>query len=1140
MRLILRSFFILLCSFAFSQRSPQVVLKDDSNLKLIQLKVEVNITGNFATTTYDMKFYNGLDRTLEGELVFPLGEGQAVSRFAMDVNGKLREAVIVEKELARVAYESTVRQTIDPGLLEKTDGNNYKARVYPILPKSYKHIVITYEQELFTTNENLVYELPLGIDGTIDVFSVDIYAYTNKMPIPENNPYNLIFRKKENAFKAHYDHKQVAPKNPIIIKIPNTSGQEHSLTYQDYFYINKSLNPNLKLKDKPKHITILWDASYSMQHRNLDEELKLLGNYMNYLQDVNVSFVSFSNAVHSKETFNIKKGQWRELKAYIKAITYDGGTAFNMLKNLNAKTDEVLLFTDGLSNLGSPPENHKTAVYTINSVVSANHSNLNKIATHSGGNYINLIRLSHQDALKLLKHDTYQFLGISNNTFVNELYPNKNTNVSNDFSITGRFSKNTTIELLFGYGGKVTERIPIDIGTSSSSTLVKRLWAKQKLKTLHNHKKDNRETIIAHAKQYHLISDYTSMLILDRLEDYVRYRIEPPQELKRDYKRRIEELDAIEAERTSELQERRADLFEDYKGIEAWYHTTYPIPTSKPKKTVQNRESNTATGNQTLTQSTSQLQTNRPINQNRRRFEVDSTKRIVSGTIVDATGIPLAGVNVYLKGTSKGTITDFDGHFAINAETTDALVCSYIGFTTKEINTNHSTNLSIKMEEDSATLDEVVVVGYGVQRKSNITASVTQVVVQALSGKVSGVAVTESADNPSIVVRGSAAISNNTPLYIVDGVVSETNPTDQLNPEDIESIQTLNSESATALYGSRASNGLIVIVTKAGKAKNQEAIDKLKKDISEKIELKPWNPETPYLARLQQETTIDGAYGIYLELRKDYRNTPAFFLDVADFFNQRQASEIAIRILSNLIEVELQNHELIRALGYKLEYFKQDELAAIVYEKVLELRPEEPQSYRDLALVYERIGKVQKSFDLLFKLYHGDLLEKDEDERYYGIEHIAFVELKRLLAKHKNQLQLSDEQATLLNPIPVDVRVVIDWNHNDTDIDLWVIDPNGEKAYFDNDLSNLGGRLSEDLMEGYGPEEFMLKKAISGNYQVMVDYYSDNVQKIAGPTILKVTLFTNYGRDNEKRETLIVRLDKEADEIEVGSIQFNN
>ena len=102
----------------------------------------------------------------------------------------------------------------------------------------------------------------------------------------------------------------------------------------------------------------------------------------------------------------------------------------------------------------------------------------------------------------------------------------------------------------------------------------------------------------------------------------------------------------------------------------------------------------------------------------------------------------------------------------------------------------------------------------------------------------------------------------------------------------------------------------------------------------------------------------------------------------------------------------------MRALAYKLEYFKQYSSAVVVYEKVLELRPEEPQSYRDLALAYEYTGNIQKSFDLLYKIYNGGLLEKDEEERFYGIEHIAFVELTRLVSKYSDQLKLSKEQAT--------------------------------------------------------------------------------------------------------------------------------
>ena len=91
---------------------------------------------------------------------------------------------------------------------------------------------------------------------------------------------------------------------------------------------------------------------------------------------------------------------------------------------------------------------------------------------------------------------------------------------------------------------------------------------------------------------------------------------------------------------------------------------------------------------------------------------------------------------------------------------------------------------------------------------------------------------------------------------------------------------------------------------------------------------------------------------------------------------------------------------------------------------------------------------------------------------------------------------------------------------------------------YSNSETKLGGRLSEDLTEGYGPEEFMLKKAIKGKYKVLVDYYGDNVQKISGPTILKVSMFTNYGKANEEKKTITVKLDKEEDDIEVGNLVF--
>ncbi|WP_289054715.1 VIT domain-containing protein [Carboxylicivirga marina] len=1122
------------------QEIPKVTLQDSSQLKLSSLHIDVKIIGNFASTTYDMQFYNELDRTLEGELAFPLGEGQAVSEFAMELNGQLRKAVVVEKELARRAFENTVRQNIDPGLLEKTQGNNYKARVYPILPKANKRIVLTYEQELSTLNKLQTFILPIGIQQKLDEFSVKIIINgVNSAPVIEGSRYKgLKFKETDNSYEAKITKSNLIPTQPIIVKIPSNTTATKVLTYRDYFYAHLPLEAQLRIKPKPQSITILWDTSYSMRLRQLDKELKLLDNYINYLQNIDIQFISFSNDIQINKLFKIKKGKWDKLKTLINEIQYDGGTSYEQFNNVKFQSDEAILFSDGLSNLGHFSANQISPLYTCCSLSSADHELLGHLATESGGQHLNLQRLSHTEALAFLKQETLQLIGFKDNPSISEVYPNK-TNITAGFSITGRFNNVTNLELLLGYGGKVTQEIKILIRQTADSPLVKRLWAKQKLQVLNKNKELNKETIIALGKQYHLVTNYTSMLILDRIEDYVRYRIEPPHELKQEYKIRIKNIDEKEAYRLEELNDRKEELLDDYLSIASWYETTYPKKNLKPVKKIDHTPP--VSNEQDIPQTTSynQQSTNHITTPttSTSRVELDPSKRIVSGTVVGSAGEAIPGVTVMIKGTIIGTITDMQGHYAINAEEGDELVFSFIGFKPNNHTVDNGNKINIALDEDECHLDEVMVVGYGVTRKSMITGSITTVISEELMSTAPGIEISEDGSSDSGTITTNQVPTQ--PMYIVDGVISNQNPMLSLKPEEIDGIEVLKAESASKIYGSRASNGLLIITTKQGRVTNKSDIEAFNKKIVNKIELKAWNPDTPYINLLNSVESLEKAYHKYLEIRDEYSNSPSFYLDVADFFEKKGGSAMAITVLTNLIEVKLDNHELMRALAYKLEYFKKYQLAAYVYEKVLELRPEEPQSYRDLALAYEEIGEVQKSFDLLYKLYIGELLEKDEDERFYGIEHIAYVELCRLINKYPKQLNLRQLSVDQFPAMPLDIRVVIDWNHNDTDIDIWVTDPNNEKAHYKHTETQIGGHISEDLTEGYGPEEFMLKKAIKGKYKIVADYYSDNLQKISGPTILKASIYTNYGKINEQKQILIFRLDKEEAEIVIGNIEIN-
>lgn len=210
-------------------------------------------------------------------------------------------------------------------------------------------------------------------------------------------------------------------------------------------------------------------------------------------------------------------------------------------------------------------------------------------------------------------------------------------------------------------------------------------------------------------------------------------------------------------------------------------------------------------------------------------------KQVVSGIVRDSSGEPVIGASVLEKGTTNGTITDLDGKFTLSVSSNTVLQISYIGYKTLELKA--TSNMKITLQEDSETLDEVVVVGYGVQKKSDVTGSVTSVskdrlsklpvtnVLQAIQGATAGVTITQESsvpgDEPSVLVRGQNSISANTgPYVVVDGIpISKSGGSlNDINPNDIESMEILKDASATAIYGTNGANGVILITTKKGKS----------------------------------------------------------------------------------------------------------------------------------------------------------------------------------------------------------------------------------------------------------------------------------------------------------------------------------
>ena len=204
--------------------------------------------------------------------------------------------------------------------------------------------------------------------------------------------------------------------------------------------------------------------------------------------------------------------------------------------------------------------------------------------------------------------------------------------------------------------------------------------------------------------------------------------------------------------------------------------------------------------------------------------------KTVTGTVTDVSGEPIIGANIRIKGTTTGTITDIDGNFSIEAEPQSVIEVSYIGYLTQETVINNQKSIRFLLKEDTKTLDEVVVIGYGVQKKADLTGSVANInteklntqsnanIGQALQGKIAGVDIVSQGGAPGsgtrIMVRGIGTLNNASPLYIVDGMYM--NSIDHINPNDIASIDVLKDATSAAIYGSRAANAVIIVTTKEG------------------------------------------------------------------------------------------------------------------------------------------------------------------------------------------------------------------------------------------------------------------------------------------------------------------------------------
>jgi hypothetical protein len=1028
---------------------PQLTASDKTTpIKLQKLDVGVKVIGTRASTTLTMTFHNPADRVLEGTFVLPLPDGASVVRYALDIEGKMREGVPVEKAKATEVFESVEKRRIDPGLLERTEGNVFRTRIFPLPAGGERSIIIGYEQDLqLSANGELLYHLPLQSKDTLGKFSVSVDVQErDDAPQLQSTPIQeLNFLLSKGHYCAHEERESINLNKPLSIRIVKKDKEAESFVQRKngayYFYLQTFVPPAARDKKLPTKLAVIWDNSLSGLYRNTQKEIELLEAYLERLGAASIQLYTLSNTFQSVGTFTIKNGASKELLEKLKTVVYDGGTDYSKIRFSDAS--ETLLFSDGLSTISDPLRLRAPhIVYTISSSAKADFNTLRSIAEENGGSLINLNSASIDGAVSSLSKQTLLFWGIKENKGVKEHYPNTPVVVQNGLSMAGMLDQpSATITLQFGYGKKVAFEQTVQLAYEEYNVEewdLNRLFAQKKIDELDKAYEQNSTEILQLGKRHGIVTRNTSLLVLEDVMDYVRHEIEPPLELRSEYKQLLKE-------RKDELSQNRHNTLEsavEYsKELWSWYNTSYP------KKTLGKR------------------------------------KQTISNMVLDSVAMTVDQGRALMNAPPPPPPPRQEG----------------LGET------------KIEVISQEGVKDEEVVLSNVLQGNAP-GVQVQEVVVSAYSTPA------------KITIRGIStlpgATENNGPLLIVDGRVVTNMPP----KEQIEQIETLEPKAGVALYGTKAMHGVLLVTTKG--ATDDEPVIKLDEKTS----------SASYM-RVLAKTPRSQQYQTYLSLRDKNLLNPTFYYDVASFFLMHDRA-LGLQVLTNLAELDYQNHELHKLFGFKLKELGQMEQQLFVFRKILQWRPQEPQSYRDYGLALADAGRYQAALDTLYlalaKEYNSDIMAD-----YEGIEETIIMELNNLMAKHRAKLDLSRIDRKLLHPMPVDIRVVMNWNMNDTDMDLWITDPSGEKCMYNNAETKMGGRLSEDFINGYGPEQFLLKKAPKGKYKIEVHYYGERGVKIAGKTTLLMEVYTNYGRSTEHRRIITLQLEGEEKEgVYVGEFVF--
>ncbi|MDA3844883.1 MAG: carboxypeptidase regulatory-like domain-containing protein [Candidatus Kapabacteria bacterium] len=751
-------------------------------------------------------------------------------------------------------------------------------------------------------------------------------------------------------------------------------------------------------------------------------------------------------------------------------------------------------------------------------------------------------------AVETLLSTPYSFIrATGSGVDISETYPSNNTAVKGNFSLSGIMTGDVAeITLYFGFGSEVTHSEKVYLSKEknlSGSGLIPRLWAQKKLAQLDMRYEDNKTQITELGKEFSIVTRNTSLIILDRVQDYIKHKIVPPDELKEEYfaaidkeKKMIEDDSVKHIEYVLKMLEKYTKWWKkDYEfgnlkilvvdtlgePVEgAWITIAGETKQCKSEDNGEVQFTNIFAGEHSIyvsaiggpplslpikiiadstIQISVELKNFIPVNKivyntldsvaDRRVFDslcnfensTSSEYGTLVGQVVDEDGRPIIGATIRVEGTARGGYSKARGFVRI----THIVPGDYVIRVTRIRKINAA--FKMRITADSVSTFHIEMEKHVIDRDQiHVTAS-------------------RLVDHGAV---GSSAVISSDAMA-----------------EPSESIQSSGgSGRSTRRYLSMSSNALAPSKSKSGGSS----------PLASSITVKAYDSKAPYIEDLKKAGK-DKFEEVYFEFKKEYGNNPGFYIDAADIATEKEMPEVALRILSNIAEMKLEDHGLLRILAQRLKQIGEYKLAVAVFREVLKIREEEPQSYRDLALALAEIDENIEAAHYMYKV-----VSTKWSGRFPEVELIALNELNNIYRKSEASFNPETHDPRLIANMPLDLRVVLNWDTDNCDIDLWVIDPEGEKCFYSHPRTRIGGNMSRDFTGGYGPEIYRLKKAIPGKYKIKANYYGSRTQKMTGAITLQMTLYTGYGTDKEEKKEVTLRLNDVKELVEVGEFEFGN